>query len=100
MTKLRLFDTADIYGPGHNEILLGSVLSDRRDEVTVATKLGFVASADPAAGRISSWDLTGHVGALGWLARWVYWWRSSRLRTFPLGFLGRESVTAMNLGTL
>jgi aryl-alcohol dehydrogenase-like predicted oxidoreductase len=34
------FDTADMYGPHTNEDLLGSVLSRRRDEVTLATKFG------------------------------------------------------------
>jgi aryl-alcohol dehydrogenase-like predicted oxidoreductase len=34
------FDTADMYGPHTNEELLGSVLSRRRDEVTLATKFG------------------------------------------------------------
>ncbi len=47
-----LFDTADIYGAGHNEQLLGSVLRDRRDEVIVATKFGFESCSDPAARRI------------------------------------------------
>jgi len=34
------FDTADMYGAGHNEELVGKAFSDRRDEVTVATKFG------------------------------------------------------------
>jgi len=34
------FDTADAYGWGDNEILVGKALSGRRDEVTVATKFG------------------------------------------------------------
>jgi aryl-alcohol dehydrogenase-like predicted oxidoreductase len=33
-------DTADIYGAGHNERLVGSVLADRRDQVVLATKFG------------------------------------------------------------
>lgn len=32
------WDTADVYGPHHNEELIGSVLRTRRDEVTIATK--------------------------------------------------------------
>ena len=36
-----LLDTADMYGMGHNESLIGSVLGDRRDEFTLATKFGF-----------------------------------------------------------
>jgi aryl-alcohol dehydrogenase-like predicted oxidoreductase len=34
------FDTADIYGTGQSEELLGKVLQGRRDEVTLATKFG------------------------------------------------------------
>jgi aryl-alcohol dehydrogenase-like predicted oxidoreductase len=33
-------DTADAYGAGHNEQLLGRVLASRRDEVFLATKFG------------------------------------------------------------
>jgi aryl-alcohol dehydrogenase-like predicted oxidoreductase len=36
------FDTADMYGPFTNEILLGQALGSRRDEVVVATKFGIV----------------------------------------------------------
>src|SRR5918912_2951076 len=32
------FDTADMYGEGHNEDLIGQTLSGRRDEVFLATK--------------------------------------------------------------
>lgn len=34
------FDTADMYGAGHNEELLGKAFADRWDKVTVATKFG------------------------------------------------------------
>jgi aryl-alcohol dehydrogenase-like predicted oxidoreductase len=37
---VNLFDTADIYGLGHNEELLCKAFSDRWDKVTVATKFG------------------------------------------------------------
>ncbi|MDQ1717516.1 MAG: hypothetical protein QOE89_1469, partial [Pseudonocardiales bacterium] len=33
-------DTADVYGSGHNEVLVGRALHDRRDEVVLATKFG------------------------------------------------------------
>lgn len=39
---LRHFDTADVYGEGHNETLLGRALAGRRQEVFIATKFGFV----------------------------------------------------------
>jgi aryl-alcohol dehydrogenase-like predicted oxidoreductase len=37
-----LLDTADIYGAGHNEALVGKAIRGRRDEVVVATKFGIV----------------------------------------------------------
>jgi aryl-alcohol dehydrogenase-like predicted oxidoreductase len=43
---VRLFDTADIYGPYTNEQLVGRAIRGRRDEVVLATKFGFV--RDPA----------------------------------------------------
>jgi aryl-alcohol dehydrogenase-like predicted oxidoreductase len=36
------FDTADAYGTGHSEEVLGKALAGRRDKVVVATKGGFV----------------------------------------------------------
>ncbi|HEV2230718.1 MAG TPA: aldo/keto reductase [Thermoplasmata archaeon] len=37
---VNFFDTADVYGWGHSEELLGQALEDRRDEVFLATKVG------------------------------------------------------------
>lgn len=34
------FDTADQYGAGHNEVLLGRGIAGRRDDVQIATKFG------------------------------------------------------------
>jgi aryl-alcohol dehydrogenase-like predicted oxidoreductase len=39
------FDTADVYGDGHNEELLGRGLGSRRDEVVVATKFALSRNA-------------------------------------------------------
>src|SRR5689334_25278847 len=36
-----LFDTAEVYGPFHNEELVGEALRPVRDEVVIATKFGF-----------------------------------------------------------
>jgi aryl-alcohol dehydrogenase-like predicted oxidoreductase len=45
-------DTANIYGNGANERLIGRLLADRRDEVTLATKFGITGNpADRSAGR-------------------------------------------------
>jgi aryl-alcohol dehydrogenase-like predicted oxidoreductase len=38
------FDTANMYGAGHNEVLVGRALHDRRDAVQVATKFGIDAT--------------------------------------------------------
>jgi aryl-alcohol dehydrogenase-like predicted oxidoreductase len=35
-----LLDTADAYGAGHNEVLVGRAITGRRDEVQLATKFG------------------------------------------------------------
>ncbi len=35
------FDTAEAYGPGDNELLLGEALAPFRDKVVIATKFGF-----------------------------------------------------------
>lgn len=35
------FDTADVYGGGHSEELLGQAMKGRRDKFTVATKIGW-----------------------------------------------------------
>jgi aryl-alcohol dehydrogenase-like predicted oxidoreductase len=37
-----LFDTADLYGFGHNEQLVGRALAPVRDRVIIATKFGIV----------------------------------------------------------
>lgn len=39
---VNFLDTADMYGFGENELLLGRLLSQRRSEVFLATKFGFV----------------------------------------------------------
>lgn len=42
------FDTAEIYGPYTNELLLGKALRGKRDRAVVATKFGFRISEDPS----------------------------------------------------
>src|SRR5580658_4873357 len=41
-------DTADLYGAGHNEVLVGRGIAHRRDEVQLATKFGINRSAGDA----------------------------------------------------
>ena len=44
-----LFDTAEMYGPHTNEVLLGKALTGRRDEAFIATKFGINRQADGSA---------------------------------------------------
>jgi aryl-alcohol dehydrogenase-like predicted oxidoreductase len=39
---VNFFDTADVYGDGHSEELLGRAMRDRRERFVVATKIGWV----------------------------------------------------------
>jgi len=43
---VRFFDTADMYGPYTNEVLVGQALASRRDEAVIATKFGIVRDPD------------------------------------------------------
>lgn len=45
---VRHFDTAELYGMGANEALLGEAFSDRRDKIFIATKFGPI--RDPKTG--------------------------------------------------
>jgi len=51
---INFFDTADMYGPHHNETLLAQVLARRRGEIIVATKFGIVRDPEnPSARKIN-----------------------------------------------
>ena len=50
---ITFFDTADMYGWGANERLVGSALAAHRDQVVLATKFGFVAPGAGGSGRPS-----------------------------------------------
>lgn len=39
---VNLFDTADVYGGGHSEELLGQAMKGRREKFVVATKIGWI----------------------------------------------------------
>jgi len=43
---INFLDTADMYGVGHNEELVGEAIKDRRDKVVLATKFGNVRGDD------------------------------------------------------
>ena len=46
---MTLFDTAEMYGPHTNEVLLGKALKGRRDQAFIATKFGINRQADGSA---------------------------------------------------
>jgi aryl-alcohol dehydrogenase-like predicted oxidoreductase len=48
------FDTAEVYGPFTNELLVGEALAPFRDQVVIATKFGF--KLDPATGKQAGLD--------------------------------------------
>ena len=57
---ITFFDTADVYGTGHSELVLGRALAGHRDEVVIATKFGNV--FDPARRAITGADASpGHI---------------------------------------
>jgi aryl-alcohol dehydrogenase-like predicted oxidoreductase len=45
---VRLLDTGDFYGMGHNEMLLGKAIAGRRDQVELSVKFGALRSPDGA----------------------------------------------------
>src|SRR5215469_10742843 len=47
---ITFFDTAEVYGPFTNEILVGKALSPIRDKVVIATKFGFQLNPDGSPG--------------------------------------------------
>ncbi len=50
-TGINFIDTADIYGNGHNEELVGKAIKDRREKVVLATKFGNVIGKGVVDGR-------------------------------------------------
>lgn len=51
------FDSAEIYGPYQNEVLLGKALKDRRNQVVITSKFGMVShmgNAGPCLSKRSS----------------------------------------------
>jgi len=57
-----LFDTAEMYGPYTNEVLLGEALASVRDRVVIATKFGF--ALDPAGAVIGLNSRPEHIRAV------------------------------------
>jgi aryl-alcohol dehydrogenase-like predicted oxidoreductase len=49
-----LLDTGDFYGSGHNEMLIGRALSDRRDKAVLSVKFGALRSPDGGWGGVDA----------------------------------------------
>src|SRR6202035_1079088 len=47
---ITFFDTAEVYGPFTNEVLVGKALSPIREQVVIATKFGFNLNPDGSPG--------------------------------------------------
>jgi len=50
---INFFDTADVYGMGANEVLVGQAVRGYRNKIVLATKFGIVRSDDPQARAIN-----------------------------------------------
>jgi aryl-alcohol dehydrogenase-like predicted oxidoreductase len=59
---ITFFDTADVYGAGHSEEVLGRAVAGRRDEVVIATKFGYTFDAGQRA-------ITGEDASPGYIRR-------------------------------
>lgn len=55
------FDTAEVYGPFANEILLGEALAPIRDKVVIATKFGFNVDPDTGARGLGTNSRPAHI---------------------------------------
>jgi aryl-alcohol dehydrogenase-like predicted oxidoreductase len=51
---VNLLDTAEVYGPYHNEELVGRAIKGRRDQVVLATKFGFISHTGREPGTLDS----------------------------------------------
>lgn len=50
---INFFDTADVYDDGQAEILLGELITKKRDEVVISSKCGFPTTGDVSSGGLS-----------------------------------------------
>jgi aryl-alcohol dehydrogenase-like predicted oxidoreductase len=62
-------DTAETYGRGHNEQLVGRAIKDRRDQVVLATKFGLASHTGRPAGSLDSSPASVRAALEGSLAR-------------------------------
>src|SRR5436309_1856737 len=53
---VNFYDTAQVYGTGHSEEVVGRAFAGRRDQVVIATKFGF--SFDPKTRTVKGVDVS------------------------------------------
>jgi aryl-alcohol dehydrogenase-like predicted oxidoreductase len=51
---VRLLDTGDFYGSGHNELLIGKAIAGRRDQVQLSVKFGMLRGPDSSMGGVDA----------------------------------------------
>jgi aryl-alcohol dehydrogenase-like predicted oxidoreductase len=88
---VNFFDTADIYGAGTSEELLGKAVRDRRDEVVIATKFG----GEMGEGRTAKPEYV-HRAVDASLSRLV----TDRIDLYQLHFPDPDTPVAETLGAL
>jgi len=93
---VNFFDTAEVYGPYTNEILLGKALAGRRHEAVIATKFGFTYSIDNKIAGLDGRPENVHKALDGCLQRLGtdyidLWYQHRRDRSVPI----EETVGAM-----
>ena len=91
-----LFDTADAYGFGHNEQLLGRFLKGRRSQVLVASKCGLAREAGSYARRVDNSAAYIRQACLASLARLGV----ERIDLYYLHRLNLETPLAESMGAL
>src|SRR3982750_4659912 len=51
---VNLLDTGDFYGAGHNELLIGRAIRDRRDQAILSVKFGALRGPDASWGGVDT----------------------------------------------
>jgi aryl-alcohol dehydrogenase-like predicted oxidoreductase len=89
---ITFFDTADSYGQGESEELIGSALKQHRDEIVIATKIGYRFSTAAGVAAKLKPVLRPWIRSLGPLRRFAAKARSSQMsQEFSAGYI-RDAI--------
>src|SRR5581483_11249451 len=80
------FDTADVYGTGHSERILGQAIKGQRDKVIIATKFGF--TYDEAQRAITGQNYT---------PQYIRWACEASLRRLQTDYIDLYQLHAWNI---